>query len=411
MWIVLAWTGALAVSLVALKYSAVPYLWIFLAGATALFVTAAKDRRRRALWFNLACLSGGLGIFEAYLWAWSGAAYSTGRIEQGTAAERVYAPHDQLGWAPVAATTATEKWWFDGEVIFDATYTIGANGLRISSPASDDAPMSPCVLFFGCSFTFGQGLEDHETLPFRVQEKSGQRYRTYNFGVSGYGPHQMLAALQHDLVDDVIPCDPAQVSHVFYQGITDHVGRSAGQLWSEAPGPRYALSPGGGVALIGRLEDKGDERTLAQMFVTQITKSLIYKAAIEGRFVHNYSRHDIELYLRIVDEARRTARKEFPAAEFHVLWWDEDNLDNRTIRQGFRQRGITVHLMSDILPNYPTDAPSMDYRLHRYDAHPSALANALIADYLVDEVLPQASAFDQTPMAPDARPAAPPPRS
>ncbi len=405
MWIVLAWTGAFAVSLVALKYSDVSYLWIFLAGATALFVTAARDRRRRALWFNLACVSAGLGVFEYYLWASSGAAYATGRIELGTAAERVYGPHDQLGWAPVAATTATEKWWFDGDVVFDASYTIGANGLRISSPAAGEpAALSPCALFFGCSFTFGQGLEDHETLPFRVQEASGQRYRTYNFGVNGYGPHQMLAALQHDLVDDVISCDPMQVSHVFYQGITDHVGRAAGRVWSGAPGPRYALSPDGGVDLIGRLEDKGDERTLAQMITTQIAKSFIYKAAIAGRFLHNYSQYDIELYLRIVDAARRMARQEFPAAEFHVLWWDEDNLDNRTIREGFRQRGLTVHLMSDILPNYRTDALNMDYRLHRFDAHPTALANALIADYLADKVLPQASAFDRDAPgpAPDA---------
>jgi hypothetical protein len=407
MWIVLAWTGALAVSLVALKYSTVSYLWIFLAGAAALFVTAARDRRRRAWWFNLACLSAGLGIFEQYLWASSGAAYPTARIEQGTAAERVYGPHDQLGWAPVAATTATEKWWFDGEVIFDATYTIGANGLRISSPATDgSSPSAPCVLFFGDSFTFGQGLQDHETLPFRVQEDSGRRYRTYNFGVNGYGPHQMLAALQHDLVDDVMLCDPRQVSHVFYQGITDHVGRAAGRVWSDAPGPRYALSPDGAVTLIGRLEDQGDDRTLSERIVTQITKSYIYKAAIAGRFIHSYSKEDIELYLRIIEEARRMARKEFPSVEFHVLWWDENNLDNRRIREGLRQRGITVHLMSDILPNYRTDALNMQYRLHRYDAHPNALANALIADYLVDEVLPQTSAFEQ-----DAPPAAPPPRS
>jgi hypothetical protein len=48
----------------------------------------------------------------------------------------------------------------------------------------------------------------------------------------------------------------------------------------------------------------------------------------------------------------------------------------------------------------------MAYRLHRFDAHPTGLANALIADYLVDEVLPQASAFDQ-----DAPPGAPSPSS
>jgi hypothetical protein len=407
MWTVLAWTGALAVSVVALEYFSILYMWIAFACAAALFVTAATDKPRRAWWFNVACLGVGLGIFEYYLWTTSGSAYAEDRVEEGTPPERVNVAHDHLGWAPRAGIVAREKISFAGEVIFDADYTIGANGLRISPPTDGYPPSAPCVLFFGDSFTFGQGLADHETLPFQVQEDSEQRYRTYNFGVNGYGAHQMLSALQHDVVDDAVPCDPAQVSHVFYQGIDEHVMRSAGTFWWEARGPRYALSPDGGVDLVGRLEDKSDDRTLSELIMSQFAKSFIYRSAVQGRFVHRYDRDDIELYVRIIDEARRTARAKFPAAEFYVLWWDVDNLDNETIREGLRQRGVTVHLMSDILPNYRTDALNLDYRLHPRDAHPNALANELIADYLVDEVLPQASVFDQ-----DAQPETPrPPQS
>ena len=49
-----AWICAAAISLWSLKYTTIPYLWIFLVGALAFFVTAATDERRRALWFNVA---------------------------------------------------------------------------------------------------------------------------------------------------------------------------------------------------------------------------------------------------------------------------------------------------------------------------------------------------------------------
>jgi hypothetical protein len=396
MWTILAWIGAAAISLVALKYFTVPYLWIFLVGSAALFVTAVFDRRRRALWFNVACIGVGLGIFEHYLWTSGYKGYEARRVNEGNVDQRIHAPHGQLGWAPLAGTVATQKLFFEGEVVYDVSYTIGPNGLRISSPtAAGNDPSPKCILFFGDSFTFGQGLEDQQTLPFQVHEKSMQRYRTYNFGVNGYGAHQMLSALQDGLVHDVVQCERSQVSHVFYQGITEHARRSAGRLWWESRGPRYVLTEDGGVRREGDFEDHEDyaeDRTFVQILGTQIFKSMIYQAIAQGRYVRMYSRDMIDLYLGIIDEARSVVRADFPSAEFHVLLWDEDNLDNRTIRQGLRDRDIAVHLMSDILPRYEPDDLNQVYRIHERDSHPNALANELIAQYVVSQVLPSPGA-------------------
>ena len=46
----------------------------------------------------------------------------------------------------------------------------------------------------GCSVTFGLWVNDDETMPYVAQYAS--HYRPYNYGVSGYGPHHMLAQLQ-----------------------------------------------------------------------------------------------------------------------------------------------------------------------------------------------------------------------
>jgi hypothetical protein len=389
MWTILAWILAAAISALSLKYFTSPYAWIFLAGAVAPFVTAATDAARRALWFNVACLSVGLGIFEFYLWTTDIKSFIALRVEEGNAPQRLFAPDGQLGWAPQADTLVTQKLSFDGELLY-ATYTIGPNGLRISSPSPDDYQRSQkCVLFFGDSFTFGQGLGDHETLPFRVHAESAQQYWTYNFGVNGYGAHQMLSALQQGLVRDIVQCERTQVPHVFYQAITDHVFRAAGRDGSGPPlnggGPRYVLTQDGGVRLENTQNVEG--RSLIDMAEDQKYKLIMYRRLIEGRYTHEYDRKAINTYLAIVDEARKLSQSQYPSAEFHVILWDKDDVDNRAIRDGLRQRGINVHLISDILPNYEVDDVNEMYVIHERDFHPNALANEIIARYLIDEIL------------------------
>jgi hypothetical protein len=356
---------------------------------------AAMDRVRRVWWVNLGCIAFGLAIAEYYFWTQGYEASKEGQVDEGTFAEQIYAPHPELGWAPKPGTVARQKRSFEGKELYDVNYTIGSNGLRISSRSAGDGdalPESECILIFGGSFTFGQGLEDHQTLSSQISEKSKNRYHTYNLGVMGYGAHQMLSALQHGLVDNAVDCDRERVSHVLYQAISDHIRRSAGRAWWITRGPKYGLTEDGGVKLNGRFEDDDDhdeDRSVAQLLGTQILKSMIYRAIVEGRHVPKYSQETIDLYLEIIDESRRFVRSNYPCAELHVLLWDEDDIDNRAVRDGLRQDGIDVHLMSDILPNYEVGDLNEAYRLHATDNHPNALANELIAGHVIREILPR----------------------
>ena len=45
-------------------------------------------------------------------------------------------------------------------------------------------------------FTFGEGLQDSETLPQTFSDLENQRLRILNFGISGYGPQQFLRAME-----------------------------------------------------------------------------------------------------------------------------------------------------------------------------------------------------------------------
>ena len=57
------------------------------------------------------------------------------------------------------------------------------------------------INFFGGSQTFGEGLNDDETIPALVQKKT-RVHRVYNYAYRGYGPHQMLRMIETNALKD-----------------------------------------------------------------------------------------------------------------------------------------------------------------------------------------------------------------
>jgi hypothetical protein len=109
-------------------------------------------------------------------------------------------PDPVLGYVAPASTKriARKVNGRTGEVIYEHQVTIGENGLRTTLPFNRLS--KEAILFFGGSFTYGEGVGDDETLPAQVGKITKGRYRVYNFGLHGYGPQHMLAAVEHGLV-------------------------------------------------------------------------------------------------------------------------------------------------------------------------------------------------------------------
>jgi len=89
--------------------------------------------------------------------------------------------------------------------------------------------------------TFGLGVNDNETMPFYVGQYAS-RYRPYNYGVSGYGPHYMLAQLQRSDLTKEIDENHGMAIYTF---IDHHIDRAIGTMrvynqWEEHA-PFYTL--------------------------------------------------------------------------------------------------------------------------------------------------------------------------
>ena len=83
--------------------------------------------------------------------------------------DHYYQSDDILGYRPIKNTVKlSARRYYRDELLYDVRYTIGPDGLRQSMPFGDVNSPAGCVVFFGGSFTYGEGVNDHETMPFQV---------------------------------------------------------------------------------------------------------------------------------------------------------------------------------------------------------------------------------------------------
>jgi len=130
------------------------------------------------------------------------------------------------------------------EAVFDAIYTFDKLYRRVVT-GQPDHEVERFIVFFGGSQTFGEGLNDSETIPALIQE-STPSYRVYNYAYRGYGPHQMLKKLETYKLRNELNEDRGIA---FFQYFTFHIPRVLGTMnyisWAGGSAPYYQLSSKG----------------------------------------------------------------------------------------------------------------------------------------------------------------------
>ena len=101
---------------------------------------------------------------------------------------------------------------------------------------------------------------------------------------------------------------------------------------------------------------------------------------------------DIRLYFAVVRRSQELLAAQYPGLHFDVILWPNAGASNvgqqhstyEKLRDGFRQMGIPLDLVEDILPRYNTDREK--FQLSSSDTHPNALANRLLAQYVLSKI-------------------------
>ena len=293
----------------------------------------------------------------------------------GIFAKGLAQPDANIGYAPVPGSVVSSRSVRDGVQLYDVTYTINAQGRRVTPDAPD---ADTAVLLFGCSFTLGEGLQDQQTLAWKLGEALGPRYQVFNFGLSGYGPHHMQALIERGLPE------LARYKHIeaYHLAIRGHQRRVAGISPWDRQGPRYVLQDGKAVRQ-GVFTDDGTffwEGPLGPWLERSYFFQGIKQPLAERLVPLNTLEKRLELTRAIIASSARQLRAAWPQANFTVLAWPPDTSD---LLKNLPESGVPVLDVQQWLPHV-AEHPQQ-YKIPG-DNHPNALANQLAAQGLAQKL-------------------------
>ena len=282
---------------------------------------------------------------------------------------------NDLGSLPAPGTSAVRRVTLDGETLFDVTYTIDADGFRVTPGAPDADALAGRLDLFGGSFAFGEGLEDNETLAYHLSRTLNVEVQ--NFGIMGGGPHQALAILESEY-------DTSGTTNVLLTGPW-HAGRIACRRVWVGGAPRYRLIDGKPVR-DGVCPEQGAEplhRALRHSRVFDLAERAYLRLHRESSAAAL-----LDLYVAVIGRMAELSDERGQAlivAYLSAVDLYGVTIDNTDLKRRLAATGATVVDVT-LAPSLERLAP--EYYLHELDLHPTALANearaALLAPMLAE---------------------------
>jgi hypothetical protein len=290
---------------------------------------------------------------------------------------RFYVPDAHLGYVMAPSTTAHHRRTVGDRLIYDVVYRTDGWGRR-DTPVLAGTERTAFLLCFGDSNMFGEGLAQTETLPYFAAE-AGPAYRPYNYGVSGYGPSNLLAlARRGGLRQEVVE----RAGDAFFLLIPAHVARVIGSSrvstsWGRRF-PYYVQNGRGELVTPGNFVHGRQFTTLAYFFWTRsnLAESLRVDLPLW------YTTDDYRLTARILDESRRLLARQLELRRFVVVLAQVyDDVQQQTmhrLREALVAEGVPYLDYTQLF-----DSRDLRYRLAESDYHYSAEANRILAARLV----------------------------
>ncbi|MDO5483669.1 MAG: hypothetical protein Q4F27_02050 [Desulfovibrionaceae bacterium] len=261
---------------------------------------------------------------------------------------------------PYAVAQRTVKY---DRTLFDVRYGFDALGHRVS-PISNEPPRAE-IMVFGCSYTFGHGLEDGQTWPWLLGEALGPDWRITNYAYKGFGAHQMLTLLQEGAVSKL----EVKKREAVFLAIYHHLQRNEGLLDS-SPCTHYALEKDSGELIRAGWsnDDYAVLFALPRFFNGSQLVAHICRLLTDGIAKQRHKAF-LATYVAILDASARLLREEYDATLTVVLWPDAEYLAPL-----LRERGITSLNARMMMPEWDATSGAAYYIDPQYERHPNAEA-------------------------------------
>jgi len=310
-------------------------------------------------------------------------------FETGSCSQDFFQPDSTLGYTIHTTGPCTvAKMARPGDTIYRATYTIepttdsadGGINRRIGYVAADAGKE---LVFLGCSFTFGQGLEDTATLPYQAGKMAG--LPAVNLGVTGYGIHQVYQLFNEEYANS------ENSGRVFiYSFLYDHILRANGLYAWNLQGPLFkqegdSLINAGPIS--GSMEPAGPDYIHYVSLLGSFTflKDMLERIALNNRVKKLQQADYDKCFLMIRKMAQAVQRT---GGRLIILNWDNSNWANLEIK-GLPVAMIEKELKGMAGVQLVNVSSLLDYTDRNNfiprDGHPSAAANARLAQALAKQ--------------------------
>ncbi len=274
-------------------------------------------------------------------------------------------PHKELGFSNVSSKNVRSIAVGKKRLIWDVMYKFDKYGRRLTTIVPP-APAQRAIIFSGCSFTFGTGLHEGETVPDLVA-KALPEVKVYNAAIGASGTNQTLALLQMKNFEDMFPEKESLFVYVY---IHDHIIRSNAlypALYWMKETPHYEWE---NKKLVSH-GTIGEEKKWRTLFYRAMGK-LFYPSSYFPELSDAHYQYSCDL----VEEARRHYESRGPGHKFVVV--EHPLVADDRFAKCLQERKIPVL-------RYPHSRSADD--VIRGEAHPSATFNRMWSQRLLPDLL------------------------
>lgn len=267
------------------------------------------------------------------------------------------------------------------EVLYSAKYTINDYGWRETNLNQSKFNSKVSLLFWGCSFTFGEGLNDDEIFASVLSER--MKIQTYNFGVPGSSPARIAYALEKSSDKLYFDESDKNIKISFYVYMNDHLRRiiKSPQVLNDdfllLNEPFFYLDS----QELKSVDNLSDHNVFHSSMIRLLAKSSFLK--VLNLNYPSINKNTIKLLGKIIVKLRDSIKKKHPTnKDFYFIFWPGENFLNQQIKDELEinnikyldYSGINVH---ELLKGRHTQVS---------DAHPSVVTNNLLA-FLIEKDL------------------------
>jgi hypothetical protein len=244
------------------------------------------------------------------------------------------------------------------------------------------------LIFDGCSFTFGDGLEVKDTLA-QIMEHKIESINAYNHAFPGGSPHLTWNYLQNVNLNQAIPESEGTYLYIF---ILDHLSRWFGRpkyfTFVAESKPFYALRDGNIISL-GLNSDQFYFKKYQEFKEKGLGHTFLH--TFETRAESDWNDEELSQFALVISKIKQKYLKRFPRGRFvfviHPIGDPSLEVHERLLKAMGKKKVEAVNAMKDF-ERYHNEINMMakDFIIP-HDGHPTAELNHWFVDWLIKNVL------------------------